>query len=86
MDYPYIEWYSKANGRVVLELDSSQLEIVDSEEVPRRKKTPKELVRDERKRGKAMATFMGKLVKTASGEKRKKGGNAKVFGAVITKK
>ena len=26
--YPYIEWYSDANGRVVLELEHSQLEIV----------------------------------------------------------
>lgn len=26
--YPYIEWYSASNGRVVLELDSGQLEIL----------------------------------------------------------
>src|SRR5205807_155970 len=26
--YPYIEWYSEANGRVVLELDPSQVEVV----------------------------------------------------------
>jgi len=26
--YPYIEWYSEANGRVVLELDPTQVEIV----------------------------------------------------------
>ena len=25
--YPYIEWYSKLNGRVVLELDEDQIEI-----------------------------------------------------------
>jgi hypothetical protein len=29
--YPYIEWYSDANGRVVLELDRSQLEILTPE-------------------------------------------------------
>ena len=29
VSYPYIEWYSE-NGRVVLELDSSQLEIVEA--------------------------------------------------------
>ena len=66
VDYPYIEWYSKMNGRVVLELDSSQVEIVYSEEVSRREKTPEQLVRDEGGRGKAMATFMGNLAKSLS--------------------
>jgi len=28
VDYPYIEWYSEQNGRVVLELDKEQVEIV----------------------------------------------------------
>jgi hypothetical protein len=28
VDYPYIEWYSDANGRVVLELERSQLAIL----------------------------------------------------------
>ena len=32
--YPYIEWYSEANGRVVLELDPGQVEIVGSEVQP----------------------------------------------------
>lgn len=27
VSYPYIEWYSQENGRVVLELDSEQIEI-----------------------------------------------------------
>src|SRR5205823_4801150 len=27
-DYPYIEWYSDTNGRVVLELDPSQVEVI----------------------------------------------------------
>lgn len=27
VSYPYIEWYSEANGRVVLELDPAQLEV-----------------------------------------------------------
>ncbi len=30
--YPYIEWYSEANGRVVLELERSQLEILTPEQ------------------------------------------------------
>ena len=27
-DYPYIEWYSEENGRVVLELDRNQIEVI----------------------------------------------------------
>jgi len=27
-DYPYIEWYSEENGRVVLELDRDQVEVI----------------------------------------------------------
>ncbi len=29
VEYPYIEWFSKANGRIVLELESNQIEITD---------------------------------------------------------
>ena len=28
VDYPYIEWYSEANGRVVLELEKAQVELL----------------------------------------------------------
>lgn len=28
VDYPYFEWYSEANGRVVLELESEQVEVL----------------------------------------------------------
>jgi hypothetical protein len=28
VDYPYIEWYSDQNGRVVLELDAEQVEVI----------------------------------------------------------
>ena len=28
VDYPYIEWYSEENGRVVLELNHKQIEII----------------------------------------------------------
>ena len=34
VSYPYIEWYSEANGRVVLELDPGQVEVVGSEVQP----------------------------------------------------
>ncbi len=30
VSYPYIEWYSNQNGRVVLELDREQLDVVGS--------------------------------------------------------
>ena len=49
MDYPYIEWYSEANGRVVLELEPSQLEVVHGEAATVSEKTPSELVRDRAK-------------------------------------
>jgi hypothetical protein len=44
--YPYVEWYSE-NGRVVLELDPSQLEVVKVT-VPLKEKTPAEFVADEK--------------------------------------
>src|SRR5207253_560614 len=47
VDYPYIEWYSD-NGRVVLELDHSRLEIVES--VPVKEKSARELVADKERR------------------------------------
>lgn len=34
VDYPYLEWYSEANGRVVLELERSQLEILTEPAFP----------------------------------------------------
>lgn len=30
VDYPYIEWYGDNNGRVVLELEKDQIEIIDT--------------------------------------------------------
>ena len=29
VNYPYIEWYSEKNGRVVLELEQDQIEIIE---------------------------------------------------------
>ena len=72
VDYPYIEWYSE-NGRVVLELDPSQVEIVGGS-TPE-KKSPEELAEDERKRAKAMAGFLADVVEGLSGGKRNKGGD-----------
>lgn len=41
VEYPYIEWYSERNGRVVLELDPSQVQIVNSQEAAQQGKTPR---------------------------------------------
>ncbi len=75
MQYPYIEWYSD-NGRVVLELDPSQMEVVDIQEAfPRKEKGSKELLEDEKKRAQAFGNFMSGMVKGLSKENRKKGGD-----------
>ena len=81
VSYPYIEWYSDRNGRVVLELDASQVEILDG--VDPREKTPGELVADKRRRAQALGEFMTGMVEEIFEENRKKGGDGNVFGAVI---
>jgi len=43
VEYPYIEWYSNENGRVVLELDPLQVEVLDQEGHLMRHETPREL-------------------------------------------
>lgn len=79
--YPYIEWYSEANGRVVLELEYSQVEIVDVE--AHRAKSPEQLFADERRRSEAMSRFLSSMASEFSRESRSKGGDGNVFGAVI---
>ena len=80
--YPYIEWYSDRNGRVVLELDPSQVEILDSEG-PVREKTPAELAEDAKKRSRAFVAFMVGLVRALSRQNRKKGGDGDVTGTAV---
>jgi hypothetical protein len=82
VEYPYIEWYS-ANGRVVLELDRSQVEIVKVV-VPLKDKTPEELLEDEKKRDKAFGSFLGGMVESFSRENRNKGGDGNVTGIVVS--
>jgi len=72
-DYPYIEWYSDANGRVVLELDPSQVEIVGGSAPG--EKSPGELAEDERKRETVMAQYMASLIEGLSGMKHNDGGD-----------
>ena len=82
VDYPYVEWYSE-NGRVVLELDSSQMEVVKVD-VPLKEKTPAELHEDEEKRRKAFGSFVGGLVEELSRENRENGGDGNVTGIVVS--
>ena len=81
VSYPYIEWYSERNGRVVLELDPSQVEILEG--VNPREKTPQELVEDKRKRAQAFGGFMTGMVKGLSEENRSRGGDGNVTGFVV---
>ncbi len=55
VSYPYIEWYSD-NGRVVLELDPAQVEVLWGEEP--RPRTAEELADASRKRAQAFADYM----------------------------
>jgi hypothetical protein len=80
--YPYIEWYSE-NGRVVLELDRSQIEIVKVV-VPLKEKTPEELLEDEKKRDEAFGSFLGGMVESLSRDNRNKGGDGNVTGIVVS--
>lgn len=83
MEYPYIEWYSD-NGRVVLELDPSQVEIFDMQGViPRRAKSPAELAEDRKKRAHAFDDFMSGMVQGLSEESRSEGGDGNVTGIVV---
>ena len=81
VSYPYIEWYSEANGRVVLELDPSQVEIVRSASA--KEKSARELVEGERKRVEAFGGFLENLGTELSEENRRQGGDGNVTGIVI---
>jgi|SRR5579875_2010014 len=80
VSYPYLEWYA-ANGRVVLELEPSQVEVVKA--TPTKPKTPAELHGDERKRAEAFGAFMANLLKGFSRKNRNKGGDGNVTGIVV---
>lgn len=82
VDYPYIEWYSE-NGRVVLELDPSQIEIVRAD-VPPKEKTPAELLEDKKKRDEAFGSFFTGMVEDLSKENRNNGGDDTVTGIVVS--
>ena len=81
-EYPYIEWYSE-NGRVVLELDPSQIEVVKVT-APLKDKTPEEFLQDEKKREAAFRSFMGNMVESVSRKNREIGGDGNVAGIVVS--
>ena len=81
VDYPYLEWYSD-NGRVVLELDKSQIAVIRAAGPPP-KKSPQELVQDRKNRAKAFGEFMTGMVEDLRRENRKRGGDGNVTGIVI---
>ncbi len=68
---------------MVLELDRSQVEIVKVV-VPLKEKTPEELLADEKKREKALESFLGGMVESLSRDNRKKGGDGNVTGIVVS--
>ena len=80
--YPYIEWYA-ANGRVVLELDPSQLEVMKVGAFSLQEKTPSELVSDERKRIHAMNSFLSEMAQQLSDKDRKQGGDGSVSSGLV---
>ena len=82
VNYPYIEWYA-ANGRVVLELDPSQLEVIKVGASSLEEKTPSQLVNDRRKRIHAMNNFLSGMVQALSDENRKQGGDGNVSGGLV---
>src|SRR5207249_5248282 len=75
VDYPYLEWYSD-NGRVVLELDPSEIAVIRANGPPP-KKSAQELLQDRKNRANAFGNFMHGMV-----ESFRKGKNGKVTGIV----
>ena len=61
VDYPYIEWYSSENGRVVIELEPVQIEVIGTP-IPAIESNP--ISRDEQNRN--MAEFLAGLADAAN--------------------
>jgi hypothetical protein len=80
VEYPYIEWYAD-NGRVVLELEPSQMEIVEG--APVKEKSLGELAADDMRRRSAFGSFLGGMVNEISRQNREQGGNGNVAGLLV---
>jgi len=59
VDYPYFEWYSD-NGRVVLELDPSQITVIRPK-IPPTEKSSQELVQDRKNRAKTSGSLLRRI-------------------------
>ena len=69
---------------MVLELDPTQVEVVDIQGVtPSREKTARELIEDQKKREEAMVGFLSGMLKEFSEENRRQGGDGNVTGIVV---
>lgn len=64
-NYPYIEWYSETNGRVVLELEPSQLAIVEDRRAEVAPVSDEEREEAARKREEAMVESLKDLANRA---------------------
>src|SRR5712691_3237376 len=64
VQYPYLEWFSD-NGRVVLELDPSQITVIRPE-TPPSEKSLQELTQDRKNREKSFGDFMTGIVRDLS--------------------
>jgi len=64
VDYPYIEWYSTSNGRVVLELHPDQVEVTGDDDAPEGDLSQKEREELSQRRSKLMRGFLGEMVET----------------------
>ena len=64
VEYPYFEWYSEQNGRVVLELSAEQVEVIGT---PRPWKDERPVSREEQARN--LGKFMWELATGLSGER-----------------
>lgn len=62
-DYPYIEWYSEENGRVVLELDEDQIEVI-GQPVPLEQASPV----SRREQNENLAAFMHEVAQHFGGQ------------------
>ena len=71
------------NGRVVLELDPSQMDIVKAD-APPREKAPAELLEDKKKRDEAFGSFFTSMVEDLSNGKRNKGDDGTVTCIVVS--
>ena len=80
--YPYIEWYAD-NGRVVLELEPSQLTVVSVGASSLTEKTPGELASDRRKRVLAMGRFLRDMARGLSCENPTDDGDDNVSGEAV---